>query len=131
MELPRSLIRGPGLSTPLSYQSKIRIRAHHDYLTTRTITMGTGFFQRWFAKQKPETRVVLYTRADCPLCDEAKAILERFRERHGFVLEIVDIDKSAEFVREHGNWVPVVAIDGVVRFRGHINEVLLQRLMKN
>jgi glutaredoxin len=75
-------------------------------------------------------QVVVFTRKACPLCDEAWELLERLQARHGFSLEAIDVDESAELVREHGNWVPVVAINGQVRFRGHVNEVLLMRLLE-
>jgi glutaredoxin len=87
-------------------------------------------FSRWFgSKPRPNLRVVVYTRMNCPLCDEAWELLQRYQRCHGFTLEATDIDSSPDLVREHGDWVPVVAINGQVRFRGHVNEVLLQRLL--
>lgn len=80
-------------------------------------------------RQRPDLHVVLYTRANCPLCDEAAILLDRYRRRHGFTLETRDVDASPELVAAHGNWVPVVTINGQLRFRGHINEVLLQRIL--
>jgi hypothetical protein len=41
----------------------------------------------------------------------------------------VDVDDDPELAREHGNHVPVVQINGRVRFRGAINPVLFQRLV--
>ena len=73
--------------------------------------------------------VVLYTRAHCPLCDEAATLLERFRARYGFTLETKDVDASPALVAAHGNWVPVVTINGRLRFRGHVNAVLLERIL--
>ena len=63
------------------------------------------------------------------VCDEALAVLDRYQKLHGFTLETRDVDQSPELVCEFGNCVPVVVIDGVVRFRGHVNEVLLRRLL--
>ena len=76
----------------------------------------------------PFRSVVLYTRDDCPLCDEAKAVLNKYRERLPGIDEI-DIDEDDELVAEFGNWVPVVEIDGTVRFKGHIDEMLFRRLL--
>ncbi len=67
----------------------------------------------------------LYTRDGCCLCDEAKALLERY----GFCLNLVDVDTDPELVTQHGECVPVVVIDGKVRFRGRVDEVLLNRLL--
>lgn len=73
--------------------------------------------------------VVVYSRHPCPLCDEALAILERYRKQYSFSIEVKDVDADEALVREHGEWVPVVLFDGNVRFRGHINEVLLRRIL--
>ena len=70
-------------------------------------------------------RVVLYTRAGCHLCDEARDLLIR----HGLRPESVDIDADAELRERYDTCVPVVVIDGVERFRGRVNEVLLRRLL--
>lgn len=72
---------------------------------------------------------VVYTRKGCHLCDEAWVILEKERDRHGFILEAVDVDSSPELVEQYGECVPVVVVDGKVRFRGRLNRVLLKRLL--
>ena len=72
--------------------------------------------------------VVLYTRSDCPLCDETKAVLNKYRARLPGIDE-VDIDDDTDLIAEFGEWVPVVEIDGRVRFRGRIDEMLFRRLM--
>ena len=66
----------------------------------------------------------LYTREQCPLCDEAYNILAS----HGFLPEVIDIDRDPILQAKYTNCVPVVEIDGKVRFRGRINEVLLRRI---
>ncbi|MFK7822242.1 MAG: glutaredoxin family protein [Planctomycetaceae bacterium] len=76
----------------------------------------------------PFRSVVLYTREECHLCDEAKAILDKYRSRLPGIDE-VDIDEDNELVAEFGEWVPVVEIDGKVRFKGRIDEMLLRRLI--
>jgi glutaredoxin len=94
--------------------------------------MAIAFLWRWLAGspvQRPDLHILLYTRAGCTLCDEAWDLLVRFQMRYGFVLETKNVDESAELVRAHGNCVPVVTINGKVRFRGHVNEVLLTRML--
>jgi len=68
---------------------------------------------------------VLYTRKSCQLCDEAKEILEMY----GFTIHEIDIDKQPKLLEKYDTCVPIVEIDGKVRFRGTINEVLLVRLI--
>lgn len=69
-----------------------------------------------------------YTRANCHLCDEALGILTQFQDALP-TIEIIDIDEDAQLVRQFGESVPVVEIDGRVRFRGAVNPKLLQRLI--
>ena len=73
---------------------------------------------------------VFYTRQGCHLCDDARALLEPCRERHGLTLEFVDVDGDSALVAQHGNCVPVVSVNGKVRFRGRVNKVLLERLLE-
>jgi hypothetical protein len=95
--------------------------------------MAFEFLRRWFARtpmQRPDLHILLYTRAGCHLCDEAWELLRRYQKRHGFALESRDVDESAELVTAFGECVPVVMVAGQVRFRGHVNEVLLRRLLE-
>lgn len=69
--------------------------------------------------------VVLYTRPGCHLCDDAKDILVR----HGLVPREVHIDDDPDLVERYTDCIPVVEIDGRERFRGRVNEVLLQRIL--
>jgi glutaredoxin len=86
---------------------------------------------RWWGWWRSRVRqVVLYTRRGCHLCDDAWALLERARRKHGFSLSQVDVDGDPELVRAYGLQVPVVLVDGRVRFRGRVNPVLLERLLR-
>ena len=44
-------------------------------------------------------------------------------------IEFVNIADRPLLEEQHGEWVPVVEIDGQIRFRGRIDRVLLQRLI--
>lgn len=70
--------------------------------------------------------VVLYTRKGCHLCDEALQLLTA----HGVEPRMVDIDSEAGLQEEFDTCVPVVEIDGKVRFRGRIDPVLLRRQLR-
>ena len=63
------------------------------------------------------TRVTLYTRAGCCLCDEAKHVLEAARSRAAFELEEIDIDRAPEWLPLYNDEVPVIAIDGRKAFK--------------
>ena len=61
----------------------------------------------------PEARVVLYGRAGCHLCDQARTMLERLREDTGENFVEVDIDADDALRERYGELVPVVTADGV------------------
>ena len=58
--------------------------------------------------------VVLYTRRGCHLCDEALQTLQQ----HGLEPICIDIDDDPTLRNKFDACVPVVEIDGRVRFRG-------------
>ena len=68
------------------------------------------------------TRVVLYTREGCCLCDDARAILERVRNERPFALEERDIDSDDAMLRAYLERIPVVTIDGVEAFELFLDE---------
>lgn len=70
-------------------------------------------------------KVRVFTRVGCHLCEDAIHLLESQRLRP----ETVDIDQHPEYLAEFNACVPVVEINGVVRFRGKVNPVLLRRLL--
>ena len=70
--------------------------------------------------------VVFYTRHGCHLCDDAAAVLRA----HGVAYREVDIDDHPDLCERFNTWVPVVEIDGVVRFRGRVESRLLRRFLR-
>lgn len=71
--------------------------------------------------------VIVYSREGCHLCHEAVEVLAR----HGLKSQEVDIDRQPDLRQRYDQCVPVVVIDGVERFRGRVNEVLLRRLLRS
>lgn len=84
--------------------------------------------RRSVPQPKAFERLVLYTREGCHLCDEARDLLAKYQSALPEIEE-VDIDADPELQEKFTDCVPVVEIDGKVRFRGNVNEVLLQRLI--
>ena len=68
------------------------------------------------------TTVILYSRAGCCLCDDAREILERVRRERAFTLEERDIDSDEELLRAYLERIPVVTIDGVEAFELFVDE---------
>jgi glutaredoxin len=72
--------------------------------------------------------VTLYTREQCCCCRSALETLQAYQADHGFMLEEVDASDPL-LVDRIGPIVPVIAIDGKVRFRGEVNRVLFERVL--
>ncbi|WP_437200731.1 glutaredoxin family protein [Planctomicrobium sp. SH664] len=73
--------------------------------------------------------LVVYSRPDCHLCEEAVEILEHYRKWLPAVSEI-NIEEDDTLLRQFDLTVPVVEFDGVIRFQGRVDELLLKRLIE-
>jgi hypothetical protein len=82
------------------------------------------------SRRKDPPRVLMVTRRDCHLCQEAWTHLQDAQREHHFLLEEQDVDSQPELAAQFGQCVPVVFVDGKVRFRGRVNPVLLKRLLR-
>ena len=71
-----------------------------------------------------QRRAILYTRRECHLCEVAAQTLSQA----GYAVELVDIDEQPELRQKYDHEVPVVEIDGRIRFRGRVDPLLLKRL---
>jgi glutaredoxin len=74
--------------------------------------------------------VLLVSKRECPLCDEAKHALDSAATKLDFALEIRRIDEDAELHAKHSLEVPVVFIDGKKRFFGRVAPLLLLRELR-
>jgi glutaredoxin len=72
-------------------------------------------------------KVTLYSKLDCPLCDEARAALDRVRARARFELEEVDISSEQALEDRYRERVPVVAVDGEELFDFVVDEQALEQ----
>jgi glutaredoxin len=93
--------------------------------------MTTKLLSRLFSPRLKADHLTftVYTRAQCCCCHKALDILEEYRKRHHFTIETVDIDTDPDLVARYNTEVPVVAVNGKVRFRGVVNPALLERLL--
>jgi len=54
------------------------------------------------------TKLTLYTRSYCSLCDEMHRALLPYRQRYGFELELVDVDSDPRLEERFDEKVPVL-----------------------
>jgi len=77
------------------------------------------------------TRVVLYGKPGCHLCDDARAAVRSVVARRPFELEEVDVSIDPELHRRYGERIPVVTLDGEEVFEYFVDaDALDQRLAR-
>lgn len=76
-----------------------------------------------------KTIVKLYTRARCPLCVRAKAILLELKEKWEFQYVEVNIEESDELTEKYGLMIPVVEIDGEEVQFGKIDKIFISEAL--
>jgi len=65
--------------------------------------------------------VILYTRAGCHLCEEAKEQIRRVRADTPFRFRSVDIDRDPALVALYNEEVPVIFVNGEKAFRYRVD----------
>jgi glutaredoxin-like protein DUF836 len=74
---------------------------------------------------------VLYGKAGCHLCDEARDVVAAVRERHPFELEEVDVSTDPGLHERYGERIPVLSIDGDELFEFHVDADELARRLQS
>ena len=77
-----------------------------------------------------KTRVTLYTRRGCHLCEEAKRELLSARPSESFTLEEVDIDTDPALRARFGHDIPVVYINDRVAFKHRLTATEFARQLR-
>ena len=58
------------------------------------------------------TKVTIYSRQGCHLCDDALNTLESMRDELNFEIDVINIDINPELIKLYSDQVPVIHIDG-------------------
>lgn len=74
--------------------------------------------------------VVLLTKADCHLCTEARAAVERVSSGLGVPWREQQIDEDPELRERYAEEIPVVMVNGIQRDFWKIDEQRLARTLK-
>jgi glutaredoxin len=77
------------------------------------------------------TQITLFGKPDCPLCDDARAVLERIRADHPFELVERDITVDDDLHRAYFERIPVITIDGEELFDYHVDEPALRARLRS
>ena len=71
--------------------------------------------------------LTLYSRADCCLCEEMKAVLAQVQENIPFTLEQIDISTDPELESRFGQEIPVLFVNGRKAFQYRLTAGELRR----
>ncbi len=66
------------------------------------------------------TRVVVYTKEGCHLCENVIVELQKLNSEGSLEISTQDIAKDAQLFKRYKNIIPVVEIDGKIRFGGAV-----------
>jgi hypothetical protein len=75
-------------------------------------------------------RVVVYTREECCLCDEALEQVGLARREVPFSLEVIDVDRDPGLAKMYGEEVPVIVVDGRKAFKFRVTSSDLVRRLR-
>ena len=64
----------------------------------------------------------IYTKSDCPLCDEMSEIVNRAPEKDQWQIEYVDIETDEGLKQKYGQEIPVMFINGRKAFKARMTE---------
>ena len=74
-------------------------------------------------------RVTLYTRKNCPLCNEAAHLLRRLAPEFGLEVEEVDIEGDPALLERYGDSIPVIALHGEPALPAPLPETRLRAVL--
>jgi len=73
------------------------------------------------------TRLCVYSRSGCGLCEELLEALRSWAQRRGLVIEILDVDSDPVMKRRYGHRIPVLLLDGEPVCHGSLDVSELER----
>ncbi|MEP6913972.1 MAG: glutaredoxin family protein [bacterium] len=64
-----------------------------------------------------KAHVIIYSRAGCHLCEEAKQAIDSAQCANEYTLEEIDIESDGALLRRYRHDIPVITINGEEAFR--------------
>lgn len=74
--------------------------------------------------------ITFYTRANCPLCDEARLMLQLVKEDFELDVQEVDIESDEELHEKYMLMIPVIEKDGKTVIYGNIGYIELMEALE-
>jgi glutaredoxin len=75
--------------------------------------------------------VELFSKPDCHLCEDVKALLRTLQAEHGFTLREINIADQEALLAQYGEEIPVVFINGRKAFKYRVDaQQFVRRLQR-
>jgi len=74
--------------------------------------------------------ITIYSKPDCHLCELAKEVVERCRQKVDFAVEIIDVSQNPELLERYRDDIPVILLDGHEIARHFVREHKLLELLR-
>jgi len=81
-------------------------------------------------RDEARTRISLYSRPNCHLCDDMKTLVSRVATGMGLAVEEVDITMDARLEARYGLEVPVLVVNGRKAAKYRITEGELVKILR-
>ena len=78
----------------------------------------------------PDSTILLYSRPDCPLCDEGQEKVELIAARLGLTVRKIDIETDAELLEAHRYRIPVAIFRGEELGWGRLSRKGIERRLR-
>jgi glutaredoxin len=76
-----------------------------------------------------KSKVTLFTRKGCHLCEKAKEVIEELHTSVDFFYEEHDIDEKDEWIERYGLMIPVILIDSKEIQFGRIDRITVEKAL--
>ena len=76
------------------------------------------------------TEITIYSRKDCCLCEEMKAVIRQVGRRYPLTICEIDVDTSIELQERFGSQVPILFINGRKAFKYRMTSSELEKKLR-
>jgi glutaredoxin len=76
------------------------------------------------------TEITIYSRKDCCLCEEMKAVIRQVGRRYPLTIREIDVDTSIELQERFGSQVPILFINGRKAFKYRMTSSELEKKLR-
>ncbi len=72
-------------------------------------------------------RIDIYSKPECSLCDKAKAVIKKFKNKYPLTISEIDISSDPVLFGKYKEKIPVIFINGRQAFVYKVHEITLKK----